>query len=324
MVYQVGYFHLHDISFYPCNYCSLDRGFRRVPYSTVSDGAVTYKNSLFQRDQPALVKHMRMDSDVQDVFERQQHTASTGAGGGISGSDLSPPVASVGPTVASWAAPGVQRPSQQPGIATANGLQQLISALQGQSSIPSSIGAQRSLNNNGQAQAPTQQGPTSYDLGLLNVLQQSLNPSTVPANSDRVGNQNLSNGDSGTAMSSQNGVLQQLQSLLTNQQGQRQQAAIPQLNSGSQGSDAGLASAVATLLQQLQRGGSLPIQEPSPEVIRQNLLLKIIESCQAYVNQPQPNSSRGMAIFTCIKLLLVLGMQELNQETSPSNITGSS
>ncbi|CAB9531645.1 HSF-type DNA-binding [Seminavis robusta] len=47
-------------------------GFRRVPYHNVPNGAVLYKNCLFQKEDPKLVKHMRMDSDVQDVYARQQ------------------------------------------------------------------------------------------------------------------------------------------------------------------------------------------------------------------------------------------------------------
>ncbi|CAB9524193.1 HSF-type DNA-binding [Seminavis robusta] len=50
-------------------------GFRRVAAYRVSPGIVTYENSLFQRDHAHLVKHMRMDSDVQDVFARHQKTS---------------------------------------------------------------------------------------------------------------------------------------------------------------------------------------------------------------------------------------------------------
>lgn len=45
-------------------------GFKRVNCYAVPDGQVTYECSLFRKDQPHLVKHMRMDSDVQDVFAR--------------------------------------------------------------------------------------------------------------------------------------------------------------------------------------------------------------------------------------------------------------
>ena len=290
---------------------------------------------------------MRMDSDVQDLFERHKNHSSAG-NSGRSSSDSSPPVASVGPTVASYGpssagTTGNQDQQQHPKITTANGLQQLIASLQGQANIPSSIGG--SMSNNGQAQSPQrQQGPTANDLGLLSALQNSLNPSVVSSNGSSNNNcsgrtQNFPSLAShpSTAGGTTGGVFQQLQSLLTNQQEQQKQqqlqmqmqAILRQVNNGSQGSDGGLASAVAALVQQIQQGNSFSLnpaqqqQEPSPEVIRQNLLLKIVESSQAYVNQPQPNTTRGMAISTCIKLLLVLGMQELNQEAVPSNATSS-
>ncbi|CAB9505791.1 HSF-type DNA-binding [Seminavis robusta] len=47
-------------------------GFRRNTAYTVPFGQFHYRNSLFQRDSPNLVRHMRMDSDVQDVFTRHQ------------------------------------------------------------------------------------------------------------------------------------------------------------------------------------------------------------------------------------------------------------
>lgn len=47
-------------------------GFRRVAHYVVPPGTVTYENSLFQKDLPHLARHMRMDSDVQDVFARHQ------------------------------------------------------------------------------------------------------------------------------------------------------------------------------------------------------------------------------------------------------------
>lgn len=37
---------------------------------TLPNGVVSYQNALFCKEGPHLVKHMRMDSDVQDVFER--------------------------------------------------------------------------------------------------------------------------------------------------------------------------------------------------------------------------------------------------------------
>ena len=43
-----------------------------MAHYAVGPGVVTYENSLFQKDEPHLVKHMRMDSDVQDVFARHQ------------------------------------------------------------------------------------------------------------------------------------------------------------------------------------------------------------------------------------------------------------
>ena len=49
-----------------------NRGFRRVACYAVKPGIVTYENALFQKAHPHLVKHMRMDSDVQDVFARHQ------------------------------------------------------------------------------------------------------------------------------------------------------------------------------------------------------------------------------------------------------------
>ena len=290
-----------------------------------------------------------MDSDVQDLFERHQNNSSAG-NIARSGSDPAPPLASVGPTVASFGPPsslsaasvGNQNQQQQPRITTANGLQQLIASLQGQANIPSSIGG--SMSSNGQAQSPQgQQGPMANGLGLLSVLQNALNPSVVSPNGSSNSNagsgstQNLSSivSNPGTAggntASFLGGVLQQLQSPQNNQQEQQKQqqmqALLQQVNNGSQGSNGGLASAVATLLQQIQRGNNTATnpaqQQPSPEVIRQNLLLKIVELSQAYANQPQPNDTRGMAISTCIKLLLVLGKQELNQEASPNNARSS-
>lgn len=56
-------------------------GFRRVGHYSVDPGIVTYENSLFQKEQPHLVKHMRMDSDVQDVFARHQEGGDGGASG---------------------------------------------------------------------------------------------------------------------------------------------------------------------------------------------------------------------------------------------------
>ena len=47
-----------------------ERGFKRVNCYSLPDGQVTYECSLFRKNQPHLVKHMRMDSDVQDVFAR--------------------------------------------------------------------------------------------------------------------------------------------------------------------------------------------------------------------------------------------------------------
>ena len=37
---------------------------------SVSDGVVTHENSLFQRDQPHLVKQMRVDSDMMDIYDQ--------------------------------------------------------------------------------------------------------------------------------------------------------------------------------------------------------------------------------------------------------------
>jgi hypothetical protein len=53
------------------------RGFRRTVQFPVDQGVIAYQCSLFQRDQPQLVAHMRMDSDVQDVFAK--HSESEGA-----------------------------------------------------------------------------------------------------------------------------------------------------------------------------------------------------------------------------------------------------
>lgn len=47
-------------------------GFRRTVQYKVPQGVITYECSLFQRDKPHLVHHMRMDSDVQDVFEKHK------------------------------------------------------------------------------------------------------------------------------------------------------------------------------------------------------------------------------------------------------------
>lgn len=70
--------------------CGNLRGFRRVTHFEVGEGVVTYQNALFQRDEPHLVKHMRMDSDVQDVFERHQmigDSSTTGSKKRKTGSD---------------------------------------------------------------------------------------------------------------------------------------------------------------------------------------------------------------------------------------------
>lgn len=47
-------------------------GFRRTVQFPVPQGVISYQCSLFQRDEPHLVHHMRMDSDVQDVFIRHR------------------------------------------------------------------------------------------------------------------------------------------------------------------------------------------------------------------------------------------------------------
>ena len=308
---------------------------------------MTYKNSLFQRDQPYLVKHMRMDSDVQDVFERHQHQPSsfpsTSHSNSNSNSNNAPPMVAVGPTVASFgpASSAGNGNHQQPRITTASGLQQLIASLQGQANTSNPSGTGTGADT---LQAQMQQGPTANDLGMLQVLQNALNPSVVSnqnnggspqlPNSGSVGGESSSQQQASTAPSSSAGVFQQFQSLLTKQQEQRQQhqhqhqlqAALQQGNSGSQTDAGGLASAVAVLLQQLQQGNqNQPAPSLSPEAIRQNLLQKIVESSQQYVQQPQPSSTRAQAIFTCIRLLLVLGTQQLNQEAaSPNNVSSTS
>ena len=48
------------------------RGFRRTVQYPVPQGVITYQCSLFQKDEPQLVHHMRMDSDVQDVFVKHR------------------------------------------------------------------------------------------------------------------------------------------------------------------------------------------------------------------------------------------------------------
>lgn len=50
-------------------------GFRKVPKMDAADGVVIYRNSLFQRENPHLVRHMKIDSDVQDIFGQHQRTA---------------------------------------------------------------------------------------------------------------------------------------------------------------------------------------------------------------------------------------------------------
>ena len=220
---------------------------------------------------------------------------------------------------------------------------QLIASLQGQANTSNPSGTGTGADT---LQAQMQQGPTANDLGMLQVLQNALNASVVSnqnnggspqlSNSGSVGGESSSQQQASTAPSSSAGVFQQFQSLLTNQQEQRQQqqhqqqhqlqAALQQGNSGSQTDAGGLASAVAVLLQQLQQGNqNQPAPSLSPEAIRQNLLQKIVESSQQYVQQPQPSSTRAQAIFTCIRLLLVLGTQELNQEAaSPNNVSSTS
>lgn len=58
------------------------RGFRRVSHYQIEEGAVCYQNALFRKKEPHLVKHMRMDSDVQDVFERHQTSTDVMFSGG--------------------------------------------------------------------------------------------------------------------------------------------------------------------------------------------------------------------------------------------------
>ncbi|CAB9526161.1 HSF-type DNA-binding [Seminavis robusta] len=50
-------------------------GFRRTMQYPVEQGVITYQCSLFQRNQQELCRHMRMDSDVQDVFVRHRQSA---------------------------------------------------------------------------------------------------------------------------------------------------------------------------------------------------------------------------------------------------------
>jgi len=47
-------------------------GFRRTVQFPVPQGVISYQCSLFQKDEPHLVHHMRMDSDVQDVFVKHR------------------------------------------------------------------------------------------------------------------------------------------------------------------------------------------------------------------------------------------------------------
>jgi hypothetical protein len=47
-------------------------GFRRTVQFPVPQGVISYQCSLFQEDEPHLVHHMRMDSDVQDVFVKHR------------------------------------------------------------------------------------------------------------------------------------------------------------------------------------------------------------------------------------------------------------
>ncbi|CAB9517967.1 expressed unknown protein [Seminavis robusta] len=50
-------------------------GFRKVPKLEAEDGVVVYRNSLFQRENPHLVRHMKIDSDVQDIFGQHQRSS---------------------------------------------------------------------------------------------------------------------------------------------------------------------------------------------------------------------------------------------------------
>lgn len=108
-------------------------GFRRVACHEAPDGAVIYRNCLFQMDKPHLVKHMRMDSDVQDVFARHQLSGESNSSASSDPSASQPASvttqSSVVPTQQSTAAPKGNNDA-------ANLLQQLLTALanpQGQS-----------------------------------------------------------------------------------------------------------------------------------------------------------------------------------------------
>lgn len=50
-------------------------GFRKVHKAKLPDGVAVYRNSLFQKDNPHLVRHMKIDSDVQDIFGQHQKSS---------------------------------------------------------------------------------------------------------------------------------------------------------------------------------------------------------------------------------------------------------
>jgi HSF-type DNA-binding len=297
-------------------------GFRRVSFHNVPDGAVVYKNCLFRMDKPHLVKHMRMDSDVQDVFERHQLSSDSTSRGSS-------------PSVAAASMPGTGTVQQQgpaaleaetPVAAPINGsndiaemLQQLLATMlnsQGQQPQPSQAQQQQQPL---QQQEPSQFLENDRMNSVLQNLQGKPAAKTASAFLEPQGNSEA------IPMPSQSGFTDG--QLLASAQPAQQRAPRasdfrpPQVVTSSQnneGSSASnplngdiLASALELLVRQMQQEE----RKQPPEPLRNTLLRQILEATGRYMEQTAPPSLQSSAIRATLELLQIIGKEELGPDS---------
>jgi hypothetical protein len=262
-------------------------GFRRVPYKygLVPDGAVVYQNSLFQKDQPHLVKHMRMDSDVQDVFERHQGSSSKPA--------ETPRVAATVPIPTSQALTSQQQlPPPDDNSSRSSIKEQMASFLQGNAPAGESSGTQLQQgqqNNVMQQLLATLQPPQVPSAPVASALPTMPQPHASPANGAQLDPSTL------TAF---------LQALQFNQ-GQQKPQPQPQVQ-----------PPVQVIPQAPQQQTS---NNSSTNAMQVALLQRLMSLSQDYLSKPTTNvGMNDAALRAILQLLLVLGPQEVKAAAAAS------
>ena len=313
-------------------------GFRRVAFHDVPDGAVVYKNCLFRMDKPHLVKHMRMDSDVQDVFERHQLSGDSTSPNSSSLSDATASLPAAGTGEGHTVVPSAQLPTVPDGSNNvANLLQQLLTSLansqgQQQPQAPPHKQVQQppqpQISSSGDS---TNSGLQSFQ-SFLDQSSSDQKPAARPpvqlAKAAGARSQNSSLSSSSTGQYPEAGQivkapkasdLRPPPGVVASSHGEHHRVERLESSSKKGGGEPSqpngniLASALELLIRSMQQQQQEE-RKPPPEPHRNVLLRQLLQAAGEYMELAPSSALSGPSIRTALELLQVIGNQELGKD----------